>query len=170
MSFPYHQQEIIDWLNATFIKHNWQSGEIIFEVEKVQPFDSFNAEGVITAFLNEKHILNDVPGFDLANQASDAPIKLIKIEREVAIASMDFGLSIKVNYTSVDIPFSDQLRQKIAQRFLDIFSNKKCYYTLPDSAYTFYRDKDPSNDFVHHGGCIITDGELIGILWVTDFY
>ncbi len=151
--------EVLNWLCATFHKHNWTSGEIILEVEAAVVSNPCKAEVEIKKFLVQKNIQY--------NAFRDA---FILQDRGAAIQSIQYGLSTKVNYTCVAIEFTKPLSEKLAHRFISLFAKDCKYYTLPEASDTFYRSKCPDGEFVERGGCIVVDHQQIGILWITDFY
>lgn len=151
--------EVLNWLRTTFHKHDWKSGEIILEVEAVAVNNPYKAESEITNFLMRKGIRH--------NAFRDT---FVLQDRAAILQSIQYGLSTKVNYTSVAIEFTKPLSEKLACRFIGLFAKDCKYYTLPEANETFYRSKCPDGEFVERGGGIVVDHGQIGILWITDFY
>lgn len=158
MSAPlFYKEEAKRWLLTTFQKHNWKSGEILLAFEEMGK-KSGDAIADVIPFLERYSITHTCQRFSLE-----------VLSKAEAVSAIDYGLSVKPNYTCVDMPFDAQKRLKIASVFMGLFSNSVKYYTLPEGE-SFYRTRDTRSDFVECGGCLAVDEVQIGLLWITDFY
>ena len=145
---------IINALKDEIEMHNFQSGEIILELDSVKNANDKPIKN-IAFFFSEKEIKTEKTHFDLEEMTASE-----------AVAAIAFGLSVKPNYTVIDEPFSVSEQQKLAHCFVALFV-KPTFYRL--TTRIFQADLD-LNDFWESHGTIVLDKHHIGIFWTNDLY
>ena len=145
---------IINALKDEIEMHNFQSGEIILELDSVENAIDKPLKN-IEFFFSEKQIKTEKLHFDLE-----------ELTASEAVAAIAFGLSVKPNYTVIHEPFLVSEQQKLAHCFVALFV-KPTFYRLKTRL--FQADLD-LNDFWESHGAIVIDKHNIGIFWTNDLY
>lgn len=145
---------IIDLLRRMIAQHHLLSGQVIFEFDSLENVQQQDLNATIKAFF-DKHGIHTENRFDVH-----------KITREEAVKSICYGLSTKLNYTSILMEFSTSDQHTAAYRFLELFEYPQ-YYTIEQRVW-----QNPLNmdDFWETGGALVIDKRHIGIFWTNDLY
>lgn len=145
---------IIDLLRRMIAEHHFLSGEVIFELEPLEQVQQEDLHATVKAFFNRHGILTE-NRFDVH-----------KITREEAVRSICYGLSTKLNYTSILKEFTKSDQHTAAFRFLELFDQPQCY-TIEQRIWQKPLNLD---DFWETGGALVMDKQHIGIFWTNDLY
>ena len=146
---------ILENLKNEVRSHGLRSGEIIIELDQIDPGNNPSIENKIDAFFRHNNIKTEVDNY-------------IATERDLktTLNSIIYGLSVKLEYTKIDTVFSDTQKNKIAYTFIGLFNNPK-FYSINSRV---YRENLDLWDFWEFGGAILIDNEMIGIIWINDLY
>jgi hypothetical protein len=151
---PAHIQQTLEQMRQEIDWHNWRSGEIILEVIE-RPAQLHSIDELFAH-------LAAVCGIDRRPDKE----KFYTHSRDEVMKAIDYGLSIKQNYTWLDYPFEDYQRKLLAQQFFSLFINP-VYFTIKSE---LKQKRKVFSDFTNQHGTFAVDDAHIGVFWIYDVY
>jgi hypothetical protein len=151
---PAHIQQTLEQMRQEINWHNWRSGEIMLEViERPAQLHTFDE---LFAHLSAECGIDRHPDKE----------KFYAHTRDEAMNAINYGLSIKANYTLLDYPFEDYQRKLLAQQFFSLFV-KPVYFAIGTE---LKQKRKVFADFTNQHGTFAADDAHIGVFWIYDVY
>jgi hypothetical protein len=152
-------------LNLVLSSHGFKSGEIILKLS--QYGDKYlNYQDLIKKFL-PFHKIKIIESVHQKN-IEDIGKYIKEIDREELDSILRQSFSIKLNYTIIDKPFSQEDIKEVKTKFLSFFPNKPVFYTFKDCD-IFLKNLSFAYPWIS-SGVLVIDENNIGLLWVNDLY